>query len=408
MTSDSQKDQLELCLVMRHVWPVLAGAAERFRRYAPGLRERGVSMTAVARQADAGMALDETAPGNMRVLRVPAAGDVPEWDRRLFERLMEHTAAHPGQQRILQTNLANNHTRPLIQQLRRQGMPAVWLGSMVEDISAGLPWWRQLRERLRLRWMLGAFDAFTVGSTVMSEWLRHAWIPAGRIQIIGNGVDQVRFCPLQSVAEKTALRERWDLPQDGVITLLVGTITARKGVHLLLEAWENQLAAHPRAHLVLAGAFDRPTVVHEAQQRELASYQQGIHAQLARLAATGRVRHLGEVADIHLLMRACDILVLPSDREGVGNVVLEAMSSGLACVLTPYMGLPREELGTEGETWLLSERTATALAETLAALINDEARRQRIGSAALKHALAHYGLDKTLDAFAALFHRLSR
>lgn len=54
------------------------------------------------------------------------------------------------------------------------------------------------------------------------------------------------------------------------------------------------------------------------------------------------------------------------------------------------MGLPREEFGTEGETWLLSERTYIALAETLAALINDKARRHSIGSAALKQALGAF------------------
>jgi glycosyltransferase involved in cell wall biosynthesis len=219
-------------------------------------------------------------------------------------------------------------------------------------------------------------------------------------------VDQTRFCQVKNANEKMALRERWELPQTAVVTLLVGTITARKGVHLLLEAWENQLAANPRAHLVLAGAFDRPTVVHQDQQRALVTYQQGVRAQLARLIATGRVRHLGEVVDIHLLMRACDILVLPSDREGVPNVVLEAMSCGVPCVLTPFIGLPREELGQEGKTWLLAERTSSALASTLSALINDEVRRQNIGAAAYQQARNHFALEKTLNAYAGLYRRL--
>jgi glycosyltransferase involved in cell wall biosynthesis len=279
---------------------------------------------------------------------------------------------------------------------------------MMEDLSAGRSWWQVWRDRMHLHATLRGFDACAVGSTAMRDWLRAAWLPARRIEVIGHGVDQTRFGPLKSAEERAVLRKRWELPQDGVITLLVGTVTARKGVHLLLEAWENHLAADPRAHLVLAGGFDRPTVVHEAHQRELVTYQQGVRAQIARLAATGRVRHFGEVADIHLLMRVCDILVLPSDREGVPNVVLEAMSCGVPCVLTPFIGLPREELGQEGKTWLLTERTSSALASTLSALINDEVRRQSIGAAAYQQARDHFGLEKTLDAYAALYRQLLR
>lgn len=400
---------LDLCLVMRQFYPVMAGAAERCRRYAPGLMARGVRMTAIARQTEPGLAMNEELGEGLRVQRVPAESDVQAWDQALLRHALKHIrdSGHI-QNTVLQTNLAFQHTRRLLSEVSQSGVPSVWLGSMMEDFSSGRSWWQAWRERMHLHATLRGFDACAVGSTAMRDWLRAAWLPTRRIEVIGHGVDQTRFSPLESAEEKAVLRARWELPQDDVITLLVGTITARKGVHLLLEAWENHLAADPHAHLVLAGGFDRPTVVHEAHQRELATYQQGVRAQLIRLTATGRVRHLGEVADIHLLMRACDILVLPSDREGVPNVVLEAMSCGLPCVLTPFIGLPREELGPEGKTWLLAERTSSALAGTLAALIHDEARRRDIGAAALKRACEHFGLEKTLDAYAALYRRLLR
>jgi glycosyltransferase involved in cell wall biosynthesis len=404
----SFQSDIELCLVMRHVWPVLAGAAERFRRYAPGLLERGVHMTAFARQAENGQALDEVVPGDMRVLRVAASADAHVWDRALFERLQSHSAAHAGRQMVLQTNVVHTQTRSIIKKVCAGGVPAVWTGSMMEENTEVLPWWRHFRERVRRRWLHHSFDAFTVGSSLMRDWLRNEWVPPERIHVIGHGVDHARFRPVSSATEKDALRQIWHLPVDAVVILMVGTITARKGVHLLLDSWEKSLVAEPSAHLVLAGAFDRPTVVHEAHQRELGVYQQGVHAQLQRLTATGRVHHLGEVADIHLLMRACDILVLPSDREGVPNVVLEAMSCGLPCVLTPFVGLPREELGPEGKNWVLTERTSFALAEVLGALIHDEIRRKSIGAAAYQQALDHFGLDKTLDAYEALYRNLLR
>ncbi len=398
---------VDLCLVMRQFYPVMAGAAERCRRYAPGLMTRSVYMTAIARQTDPRQEPDEILDSGLRVQRVPAHNNLLAWDQALLHRALKHVLELDcPKSAVLQTNMAFQHTRRLIAEVRRNRVPTVWLGSMMEDLSAGRPWWQVLKERLHLHATLRGFNACAVGSTVMRDWLRSAWLPARGIEVIGHGVDQTRFCPVEPTHEKRALRERWGLELSSVVTLLVGTVTARKGVHLLLDAWENHLASDPRAHLILVGAFDRPTVVHENQRRALATYQQGVRAQLARLTATGRVRHLGEVADIQQLMRASDILVLPSDREGVPNVVLEAMSCGLPCVLTPFVGLPREELGQEGKNWLLIERTSSALASTLSALINDEVRRQNIGAAAYQQARNHFGLERTLDAYAALYRRL--
>ena len=147
-------------------------------------------------------------------------------------------------------------------------------------------------------------------------------------------------------------------------------------------------------------------MVHGQQQRDLATYQEGIHRQLAALQPTGRVRYVGEVSAIADWMRACDALVLPSEREGVPNVVLEAMSCGLPCLLTPFAGLPREELGTEGTHWLLAERDSAALGTALTALVREDARREMIGQAAAHHAAGSFGLEQTLDRYAALYHQL--
>lgn len=396
---------LDLCLVMRQFYPVLAGAAERCRRYAPGLLARGVSMTAVARQNEVTQNTDEMLDCGVRVLRVAAEPDVHTWDQALLRQAVTQLRGRESRS-ILQTNMAFEHTRSLLLQIRRSGVPTVWLGSMMEDLATGRSWWQNLRERLHLRTALSGFDACAVGSTAMRDWLHSAWVPAHRIEVIGHGVDQTRFRPAETAAEKTELLKKFDLPADSVITLMVGTITARKGVHLLLEAWEKQLACIPNTLLVIAGAFDRPTVVHESQQRDLAAYQQGVRSQLERLNECGRVRHLGEVPSIHELMRAADLLVLPSDREGVPNVVLEAMSSGLPCVLAPFVGLPREELGIEGKTWLLSERSVNGLSATILPLLRDAEMRREVGNAAFVHARGSFALDKTLDAYAGLYHRL--
>lgn len=398
---------LQVCLAIRQFYPVMAGAAERCRRYAPGLRERGVELSAVARLPEETLPLEETVPGGVAVTRLPVTSTLQALDQTLLETAAERLASAHSGRAVLLTNLAFSHTLPALKKIRAAGLPLVWLGSMMEDNAAGKSFWNRLRERLHLRSVLASFDACAVGSTAMRDWLAQAGIPKRRIRVIGHGVDHARFRPVHDAEEKRALRARFGLPQDGVVVLMVGTITARKGAHLLLEAWEKNFTGHSRAHLVLAGAFDRPTVVHEDQQQKLAVFQNGVRAQLERLAPGGHARHLGEVADVECLMRACDVLILPSEREGVPNVVLEGMSSGLPCVLTPFTGLPKEELGPLGTTWLLAERNAEALAAALRTLVDNPARRTEMGCQAASHARLHFGLDKTLDDYTALYQELA-
>lgn len=398
---------VEVCLLMRQFYPVMAGAAERFRRYSPGLWQRGVRLNAVARQADAALPLAEQLHEGLHVQRVPFQEGTPAWDVALLEESARSLQRLSRFRRaVLHTNIAFKHTRPLLADMQRRGTPTVWLGSMMEDHAAGRSWLASLRERLRLRWTLSVFDVAAVGSTAMRDWLRAAWVPAQCVRVIGHGVDLARFHPVDSVGAQKALRTRFSLPEEAVITLMVGTITARKGVHLLLEAWEQRLAADPRAVLVIAGAFDRPTVVSEDQQK-LVQFQTGLRQRLERLSSTGRVFHLGEVKAIDDLMRAADLLILPSDREGVPNVVLEGMASGLPCLLTPFMGLPREELGDEGRLWKLCQREVHSIGAALAELIEDEALRRTMGRAAAQRAARLFGLDRTLDDYAALYHELA-
>lgn len=399
---------IDVCLVMRQFYPVLAGAAERFRRYAPGLQLRGVNMTAIVRCPFEGLSCDERLQNGPRVLRVPIGATVEDTDSSLFKTALKHLETNRDNRTasILQTNLVHPHTRKWIRRIQATGRPAVWVGTMMEDEAPETPWWRIVRARLKLRFLLGGFDAFVVGSTVMRDWLARGWISASRIQVIGHGVDLNRFHPVHSTREKEELRIRFGLPSRSVIALFVGTITARKGVHFLLEAWERLAAENPDAHLVVVGQFDRPTVVHKEHQSQLAEFQGGVRSLLENLMARKRVTFLEEISAIADLMRACDFLVLPSEREGVPNVVLEAMSCGLPCIITPFAGMPTHELGESGVHFFAPKRQPEPIALAMANLVENEAMRHQMSASVAQHARLNFNLEQSLDAYATLYHSL--
>ena len=127
---------------------------------------------------------------------------------------------------------------------------------------------------------------------------------------------------------RRAMAERFGLPVDGPLLLTPGALIAIKGQALAIEA----LAGLSDAHLALAG-----TGGDEAALRALAE----------RLGVAGRVHFLGQVSHDVLpqLMAAADVVVLPSEREGLANVWIEALACGTPLVI-PDIGGAREVVST--------------------------------------------------------------
>jgi glycosyltransferase involved in cell wall biosynthesis len=114
------------------------------------------------------------------------------------------------------------------------------------------------------------------------------------------GFDPSRFFPPNEARAK----------RDGLSMLFVGGAAVRKGVHFALEAWLASPAAE-KGRFLIAGEF-------------LPAYEQ----RLASLLAHPSVEVLGHRADVPQLMRASDVLVLPSIEEGSALVCSEALACG--------------------------------------------------------------------------------
>jgi glycosyltransferase involved in cell wall biosynthesis len=126
---------------------------------------------------------------------------------------------------------------------------------------------------------------------------------------VGRGVDTERFTPALRSAE---LRARWR-PEDGPVLLMVGRIAAEKNVELGLRAFERARAARPGTRMIVVG--DGPA--------------------RARLeAAHPDVRFVGTQrgAELAAHYASADVFLFPSLSDTFGNVVMEALASGLPVV----------------------------------------------------------------------------
>lgn len=109
-----------------------------------------------------------------------------------------------------------------------------------------------------------------------------------------------------------------------------------------------------------------------------------------------------DVADV---LRGLDCFALPSLSEGISNVVLEAMATGLPVVATAVGGNP--ELVRHGETgWLVPPADPDALAEVLVALASDPGKARMLGNAGRADVEARFSMHAMVSSYQALYDRL--
>ena len=115
-----------------------------------------------------------------------------------------------------------------------------------------------LRAQYRLvpeRSRLAATDRFTIISSPLHERCVRAGFPLDKLRHIPQGVDVQKFCPVDAPT-KAAVRLRMGLPQDKKIASFVGSVIHRKGVDVLIDAWEIVERQCPDTLLLLVGPCD--------------------------------------------------------------------------------------------------------------------------------------------------------
>lgn len=236
-------------------------------------------------------------------------------------------------------------------------------------------------------WALRRTRLLTGCSPELVDRVRALGFPEERSRVIPYGVDVSAFSP--DPARRRLWRERLGIPLEAPLLLSVGRMATKKGFHVLMEALPDLLASNPQAHVVLAGGGD----LLPAFQAEAERYP-------------GRVHLPGPVLRDVLpdLYRMADVFVLPAvhdskgNVDGLPNVILEAMASGLPVVASGISGIP---LAVEdGMTGLLvPERDAAALADALRGLLANRDRARDLGERGRRKAER----ELTWDAVAAQY-----
>ena len=263
----------------------------------------------------------------------------------------------------------------------------------------------------------GAVDRFTaVSSAVRNLAVARSRIPAGRIEVIPNGVeipgpgDDITDGPGAGDIFTAWRRERRARARRHLATLIgpvaddlvlagtVGRLHPVKGHAVLLEALAL-LAGTAEAGGAWTSGRWATVIVGEGIERR------ALEARAARAPLAGHVRLVGERTDVREMLPAFDLFVLPSQTEGMSNALLEAMAEGIPCIATDTGGNP-EVVEHDASGLLVQRGQPAALAAAIGALAGDPARAGALGRAGRERVRGRFSRAAMLRTYENLYRDL--
>lgn len=352
-------------------WPHVGGVEILAAQTVEGLRERGLDVAVVTSHDDSILLPDQGDHAGAPVYRLPlraalASGDVDELMRQ--RRRVGQLKTELAVDLVHVFGLGPSTLFHL--QTQRAPHPPVLVTMHGEVLRGGADRGDTVLEKT----LASASAVLCVSGAVLDATRALAPEAAARTSLLYSGV---RPTAAEVLAEP-------GIGNREPLLLCLGRFVRDKGFDLAIAAFASIAEAIPAARLVLAG--DGPE-------------RAALEARAVALGLGDRVRFVGWVdADrVSALLAATSVLIMPSRREGLPLVAIQAAQMGVPVVGTSAGGLP--EVVVAGETGLIvAPEDTEALATSIASLLRDRDAMQRMGGAARERADDVFGWERYLAA----------
>jgi len=353
---------MRIALFSEVYWPMVSGVAVTLRRLTDSLTARGHDV----RVYSATYALPPGGRDRPEARRSPSVPlflypDV-QWAFPRFGELLEDVGGFRPDVVHVATEFSMGLAGAKI--ARRLGRPLIASAHTNYEQYAGRygmdwvvrPGWRYLR------WFYGQADMVLCPSHFYQDYLEARGI--GRTELWTRGVDTETFSPRH---RDEAWRSALGMAPDDLLVTYVGRIAREKNLDLLLAAWAALGPRRGNAQLALVG---RGPLAEPIRRRRIP----GVH-----------VVGLLEGAALSAAYASADIFAFPSTTETFGNVLIEAMASGLPSVAAGAGGVL--EFARHGDNaWLVAPGSTDAFTAGLERLLADAPLRRRLTAGALRTA----------------------
>lgn len=268
------------------------------------------------------------------------------------------------------------------------------LGRALKKIS---PHQREVAAIERRRFTRGNFRKIIAMSKLAADQIRGRYGLSGdEVEVIYNGIDLARFKP-QRDAAADEFRHQLGVKPGELVCLLVGNDYRRKGVETVIDA--ASILAHDAS---FTRRFRFAVVGKERHARE-----QELIRKSKDLGVQELVKLHGPMPRIERFFSAADVFVLPTRFDIFGQVVLEAMASGVPPIVSKTAGAA--ECVKDGVTGFVLDdpRDAKALADRVRRLAEDPALLAKMREEAVK-AAQQYSWDRHFQRVLEIYEDVAR
>ncbi len=249
-----------------------------------------------------------------------------------------------------------------------------------------------------MRLIAATATTIVANSRYTADWVRSV-APAARAEVVHNAVDLERFDPAK--IDRAESRARLGAKSGQLLLGVVAQLTPWKGQDTAIEALKLLRQEGVDAHLLLVGSAK---FIARSTRFDNTAYEARLRGLVEESGLRDSVSWLGEREDVPELVRALDVLLLPSWEEPFGRALIEAMALEVPVIAT-NVGGPSEIIEDGREGFLLAPRDPRAWAGAVGLLAEDRDRACQMGRAGRLRVQRAFGLGGHVTAMLELYER---
>ena len=379
--------------------PEFSGAALQCHRLSKALQRQGVQVNVLTGTHERAMAGTDRID-NIPVHRVLRDVSSLRGQIRYFRVIQSFIRQHHHLFDIIHTHgfhprvnlVVSKYEKPIIQKITALGLddPVA-----VQSRPLGA-----LKSRLQRQ-----AKAIVPTSEILESRCKQGNVPPHCVVPIPNGVETDVFHPV-SAAEKAKLRQNLDIPGDKIVLLMVGSVTFRKGLDMLIQAlYGLNSTIKKKIKVLIVG----PTINQHSLGQfdyEFFDYTQRMKLLIGDLGLKDMIEFRGRKRNVNEYMQAADIFVHPSRNEGQPGALLEAMAVGMPVLVNLLPGITDEIVQAGRYGYLVNCTDIPVFTAALRVLIKNNNLRRRLGEQARRRICERYDMDVIAGKYITLYSQL--
>lgn len=381
------KSEKQIWVITYNYGTVKAGPVIRFMRYAALFKERGYELIFVTKKRDGDQEIMLT--GGVKSIHLPCTSSSDHVKKAI--ELSIKANLKPVCLIFFSVRIENFLD---FNKARKSGLKLLYVSTMRLDLNIEhakkRSWLKRKLLEFALKTVYNQMDKIISSTTALQQDFVDLGIDEKKLKVIYNGVNVHKFAPI-GLDEKIALRRELNIPEQDIVFLYVGLFVYRKGILDLIKTFNALNTQGENFKLLLVGQDAQinenpPTFDQEWSDLKTRGLNEGwllIHP---------------FTEQIHKYYNAVDSFVFMSKLEGMPNVLVEAMSTGLLVLTCRFDGFS-DDYGISGEHFLALYRDISKDGNLISKVLKDARIRTKVGHNARKWAEDNFAVTNSINDY---------